>query len=100
MSSTVFATALSGLQAARDHIDTSTHNIANAETPQFRRQVVAQAAQPEGGVVTTIRSSPVPGADLAQDIVTQLSGSYVYKANLQTIETQADMTGTLLDTRA
>lgn len=100
MSSTVFATALSGMHAAKTQLDTASHNIANLQTPNFKRQEVVQTAQPEGGVTATVQPSTRPGDNLAQDIVTQLSSSYVYKANLQVIETQSEMSGTLLDARA
>jgi flagellar hook-associated protein FlgK len=100
MSSTVFSTALSGLHAASTRLDSAAHNIANAQTPGFHRQEVAQTAQPEGGVKVEVQRAPQQGVDLAQDIITQLSASYTYKANLQVVETASEMTGTLLDTRA
>lgn len=100
MSSTVYSIALSGLAASRAQLDTSAHNVANVQTPQFHRQGVVQAAQETGGVSTRIQRSPVAGAALAQDIITQLSSSYVYRANLGVIETQNDMNGALLDIRA
>jgi flagellar hook protein FlgE len=100
MSSTVDSIAMSGLAAARAQLDSSAHNVANVQTPRFQRQVVAQAAQEMGGVSTRIQRSPVAGADLAQDIITQLSASYVYRANLGVIETQSEMSGSLLDLSA
>jgi flagellar hook-associated protein FlgK len=100
MSSTVFSTALSGVAAASTQLDVASHNISNAQTPHFKRQTVVQTAQPEGGVSTAIRSSPVDGSALSQDIITQLSSSYSYKANLQVIETANGMSGTLVDLRA
>lgn len=100
MSSSVFSTALSGVRAASTHLDTAAHNIANAETPKFKRQEVVQAVQPEGGVRVSIQQSPRQGPEMAQDIITQLSASYTYKANLQVIETASQMTGELLNTSA
>jgi flagellar hook-associated protein FlgK len=100
MSSTVFSTALSGLSAATTRLDTAAHNIANDQTPQFHRQEVVQTAMPEGGVKVEIQRAPQQGTDLAQDIITQLSASYTYKANLQVLETASAMSGTLLNTLA
>jgi Flagella basal body rod protein len=100
MSSSVFSVARSGLGAATARLDTAAHNIANLETPGFKRQEVAQTAQPEGGVKVSIQTAPQEGPALAQDIITQLSASYTYKANLQVLETAKQMSGTLLDTKA
>lgn len=94
------STALSGMNAATMHIGTSAHNIANAVTPGFRRQQVQQSAEPQGGVRTTISTAELPGDALAEDIVGQMTASVVYRANAQTLRTQRDLTGTLLDVMA
>ena len=94
------STALSGMNAAAMHIGTSGHNIANALTPGFRRQQVQQSAEPQGGVRTTISTAALPGDALAEDIVGQMAASVVYRANAQTLRTQRDLTGTLLDVMA
>ena len=94
------STALSGMNAAAMHIGTSAHNIANAMTPGFRRQQVQQSAEPQGGVRTTISTAALPGDALAEDIVGQMAASVVYRANAQTLRTQRDLTGTLLDVMA
>ncbi len=100
MSSSVFSVARSGLEAATARLDTAAHNIANMETPGFKRQEVLQTAQPEGGVKVSIQSAPQDGPAMVQDIITQLSASYTYKANLQVVETAKEMSGTLLDVKA
>ena len=46
----ISSTALSGLNAASLQLQSSAHNIANAMTPGFRRQLVSQTADPAGGV--------------------------------------------------
>lgn len=94
------STALSGMNAASRHIGVSGHNIANAMTPGFRRQQVQQSAEPQGGVRTTISTAALPGDALAEDIVGQMAASIVYRANAQTLRTQRDLTGTLLDVMA
>ena len=44
--SSATATGLSGMRAAQRNLDTSAHNVANLQTPGFRRQAVEQTAQP------------------------------------------------------
>ena len=66
----------SGLQAAQLRLDSAAHNVANMNTAGFKRQTVAQEA------------------------VEQMAATYAYKANLQTIKTQDEMMGALLDVRA
>ena len=101
MSSNLYVTARTGLTVATTRMDVAASNIANADTPRYRRKEVVATALPEGGVQAKVQASPQQGgADLSRDIVTQLSGSYSYKANLQVLKTADDMTGTLLDTMA
>ena len=61
----------SGLQAAQLRLDASAHNVANLNTPGFRRQVVEQMA-----------------------------ATYAFKANVQVLKTNDRMMGALLDTKA
>ena len=97
---TISSIAVSGVNAASSRLDAAAHNIANAQTPDFKRQVVHQASQETVGVVTSVGKSDEIGADLAADLVEQMSASYAYKANLRTIQTQDQMLGSLLDVKA
>lgn len=90
----------SGMTAALQQLDSASHNIANLETPKFRRETVSQRELPNGGVATTVRQTETVGNDLAQDVVQQISSTYSFKANLHTIRTEQDMMGTLLDLQA
>jgi flagellar hook protein FlgE len=100
------STALSGLNAASTRLDSAAHNIANAQTPDFRREVVKQQTvgtgqgQEQPGVLMSIGKSSEMGADLAADLVEQMQASATYKANLQSIRTQDKLMGSLLDMRA
>ena len=96
----VSSIALSGLQAAQTRIGSSAHNIANALTPNFRRQVVAQQSVPAGGVATTIQRAPVAGDALAEDLVALKLAQHMFGANLKVLRTHDRMLGTLLDTQA
>lgn len=81
-------------------LDAAANNIANAQTPQYRRQFVSQQEQAQGGVSTSIGQVDLPGEDMAQDLVQQMMASYDFKANLRTIQTQDVMMGALLDLKA
>ena len=99
---------LSGMRAAQMQLDTSAHNVANAQTPGFQRQAVALTAQGGSGGVTTqtvqeASARAERGADfgrLAEDMVTQQVSVYSFAANLRSVETEDRMLGALLDTRA
>jgi flagellar hook-associated protein FlgK len=92
--------ALSGLQAAQTSMSSSAHNIANAVTPGFRRQVVAQQTMPNGGVAATIQRAPSEGDALAEDLVALKLAQHLFTANLKVLRTQDQMLGTLLDETA
>jgi flagellar hook protein FlgE len=98
--SSIASIALSGLNAASTRLATAAHNIANAQTPGFRRQLVQQAANPEGGVVVSIGRAAASGEALIEDAVAQMSATYAFKANVLTLKAQDGMLGHLLDLMA
>jgi flagellar basal body rod protein FlgC len=98
--SSIASIALSGLNAASNQLATAAHNIANAQTPGFRRQLVQQAAQPDGGVVVSIGQAAEPGDALVEDGVTQISATYAFKANVLAQKAQDRLLGGLLDLTA
>lgn len=108
VSSNALATGLSGMRAAQRQLDTSAHNIANAQTPHFQRQVVHQTAQPgSGGVQVQIgreaEAAAAQGGDLAhlaEDLLAQRMSANHFAASLRTVQTQDRMLGSLLDTEA
>jgi flagellar basal body rod protein FlgG len=89
--------ALSGMRAAQTSLDASAHNVANLNTPGFRRQEVVQTEEKEGGVSTTIRKSPVEGPALETDLVAQLQAKNAFLVNLSVFKTSNQMAGALLD---
>lgn len=89
--------ALSGLQATQLRMSSSAHNIANAVTPGFRRQLVAQQTVAGGGVAATIERAAAPGDALAEDLVGLKFAQHLYTANLKVLRTQDRMLGSLLD---
>lgn len=85
--SSLTSIAQTGLQAAQVRMGAAAHNVANAQTPDFRRQTVsAQATQ--------------PGANLSQDMVDQLAARQAFVANLGVLKTSSDTLGSLLSVRA
>lgn len=94
--------ASSGLGAAQLRLDASANNVANMNTANYRREVVAQqeAADSAGVRATVQREQDEKGVALEQEAVEQMSATYAFKANLQTIKTQDEMMGSLLDVKA
>lgn len=80
--SSATAMGLSGMRAAQLKLESHAHNVANVQTPDFKRQV----------------SAPLDG--LADDLVGQRISLYSFAANLRTVQTEDRMLGTLLDARA
>ena len=96
--SSALSIASSGMQAAQLRLGQSAHNVANLETPGFRRLGVEQQALPDGqGVQAQTRQARAPGAALESDAVEQMAASYAFKANAVVLRTASHMLGTLLD---
>ncbi len=103
-SSSASAIGLSGMRAAQRQLDSHAHNVANVQTPDFKRQLTTQTARPDAGGVetqTALESGvPAPFVGLADDLVGQRMSLYSFAANLRTVQTEDRMLGTLLDTKA
>lgn len=102
--SSATAIGLSGMRAAQLKLDSHAHNVANVQTPEFRRQVTVQTARADsGGVDTQTAREPdvsAPFDRLADDLVGQRMSLYSFAANLRTVQAEDRMLGTLLDARA
>jgi flagellar basal body rod protein FlgG len=93
--------ALSGMNAAMLQLDVSANNIANAQTPNYRKQAVALEAAPEAqGVKATIVQTREAQSSIEGDVVGQMAATYYFRANLKVLQTEERMMGSLLDTRA
>lgn len=91
----------SGMQAAQLRLDASANNIANINTPGYRRQVVVQEeAVGSAGVRASVDRQVQEGVTPEQEAVEQMSATYAFKANLQTVKVASNLTGLLLDERA
>lgn len=98
--SSVLSIAQSGMSAAALGLRASAHNIANLGTEGFRRQLVVQQAQADGGVSAQLRPAPEGGNALEQDLVQQKMLTYAFKANAMSIKAEDERLGTLLDLHA
>ena len=114
-----YNTALTGLQAFGTKLQANGNNIANANTDSFKKSVVTNSEVAPLGVKAEVYKNStrgpesLPPAGTAQEIPVELStvdlatelvdmkvNSTLYKANLKTIETVNDMTGTLLQLKS
>jgi flagellar basal body rod protein FlgC len=92
--------ARSGLDAARLQLDQSARGIANAQASNSRSQAPAQAREAQVHAEGPAVNAPTAGATLADNLISQKTALYAFKANLRTLQTQDQMLGTLLDLRA
>ena len=98
--SSIASIALSGMNAAQTQLNTSAHNVANAQTEGFQRQAVQQSPQAQGGVSTSVVAVAQTGPALEADLVNQLQAKNAFLANLAVFKTGNAMAGALLDTKA
>lgn len=110
----LYQTALSGLRTFSTRLQANGNNIANANTDGFKKTVVTNSDVAPLGVKAEVHKRSTAGTsvlqrtgaemqpvelsnvDLATEIVDMSLNSTLYKANLRTIETANEMTGTLL----
>ncbi len=98
--SNVSSTALSGMKAAQTQLNVAANNVANAQTPGFRRQQAEMTAQPDGGVQARVTTGPREGPALETDLVAQLQAKNAFLANLAVFKTSDRMAGALFDDKA
>lgn len=88
--------ALSGMQTAQLQLDAAANNVANVETPLYKRQEVLQTTQSQGGVAASVRQSESQGPALEADLVAQLAAKNAFLANLAVFKSNNRMAGALL----
>lgn len=95
------AIALSGMRAASQAMRSSAHNIANMQTPGFRRETVTMTAQADGGVAASVSRSESQSMGMAMrveaDMVQQLQARNAFLANLAVFRTNSNVRGSLVD---
>ncbi len=113
-----YNSALSALQAFGTKIQSNSNNIANVNTDGFKKTRVTMAEMLPQGVRAEVEKVNSAGTNVFQETseglnLVELSNvelsseipemnmnSQFYKANLKTLETASDMTGTLLDLKS
>ena len=98
--SSISSIALSGMNAAQTALNAAANNVANSNTPGFRRDQVQQSQQADDGVTTSVSKASADGAALVDDLVAQLQAKNAFLANLQVFKTSNKTFGALLDTSA
>lgn len=98
--SSLSSIAASAMSAAQTALDASASNVANANTPGYRRREVVNAEDGQGGVTATVRRAEREGASLEADVVSQLQAKNAFLANLAVFKTGNALTGALLDKKA
>ena len=113
-----YQSALSGLQAFGTKINANGNNIANVTSEGFKKSRVLLSETQPNGVKATVDRVDTPGdsmlqetsqgmevvelsnVDLGSELPEMILNSHFYKANLKTIETVNEMSGTLLDIKS
>ncbi len=98
--SSISSIALSGMHAARTALEVSAGNVANANTPGYKRRETVNTSQSGGGVDAQVRVADQEGASLEVDLVAQLQAKNAFLANLAVFKTGSKLAGTLLDKKA
>lgn len=112
--SSISSIAMSGMMVARERLATSAGNVANVNTDGYQAKRT-QATEGQNGAVS---SATVPteapsyariqddaaviasNTDLISERTEQLGASHAFKANLNVIKTNDEMTRSLLDIKA
>ena len=111
-----FSVSLSGLQAAQYRMDVTANNTANVLSSGFKKSRVINSANSAqvGGVRTDIQQIDTPGGygsvdpstgermelsnvDLAEETVSMIISERTFQANLQTLRTEDEMLGHIID---
>jgi flagellar hook protein FlgE len=96
----MYATSVSGMNAADLLLTARADDIANSDTPGYSPWVVKLTAQPLRGVDATVEKSTDTGVDLADEMVGLITGSLLYKANARALQTSAETDQSLFDALA
>lgn len=112
---TATGSALSAVHAYGRKLTATADNIANVNTDSFKRNRTSLSEAENGGVRAVIQKDRSPGppnplaanrpeipneqsnVNIAEELVGLTSTTVAYKANLQTIRTEDDMMGSLLN---
>ncbi|TCR85254.1 flagellar basal body protein [Rhizobium sp. BK376] len=92
------AISVQGITAQSVRLSTSANNMANIDTPGYRRSTASSSALMPGGVATKVSTASATAADPAtsnvdplQEAVTEVESRAAFQLNADAFETGADM---------
>lgn len=107
MSVSALNSGLSGLKAHMSALDSTAHNVANANTAGFVPQQVSFQEQPAGGSTVSISREGVSlalqeqsGTDLTSEIVQSIQFKTGFDLSAKIVKTADELLGTLIDIKA
>jgi len=83
--------ALSGMNAQTTRLAAVANNVANADTPDYRRQTVSLTSTSDPTSVRATISSGPEGVDLATEMLELTEAELGFKANAAVFEAGADL---------
>lgn len=90
--------SVQGMSTAFQQIQTSAHNIANANTENFKPQVSTNYTLDENqGVQTITEPKKLDKLDITKEVVNLQENQVLYKANAKAFKIQSDTEQTLID---
>jgi flagellar hook-associated protein FlgK len=92
--------SLSGMQAAQVQLQSAANNIANVQTPGYKRQEVIQETRSQGGVKTSVTQTLQENDSIEKDLIKQMQAEGLFKANASIFKATDRMIGTLLNEQA
>ena len=104
------AGSVSALKAFETKMDSTADNIANSQSVKFKktRVVVSEQTGGKGGVKADVSRVNTPGyvdadneelsnVDVAEEITSMIPTSRNFEANVKTVQTMDEMTGTIIN---
>ncbi|MGR6430859.1 flagellar basal body rod protein FlgC [Rhizobium sp. PAMB 3174] len=97
----VMNVAMSGMLASTNRLGATAQNVANMDTPGYRRMNASSSTTEGGGVITTVTESDAAkggssNVDLGTEMLDMMEAETSYKANASVFEAGADMWDVLL----
>lgn len=95
--SAILGNALAGLQVQQTRLAATSNNIANRDTPDYRRFETELMTSRAGGVFARVEQAGAPGQpDEIADMTDMIESSASFSANARAFETGADLWAMLL----
>ena len=98
------AISTSGLDVNQFRMNSTGHNIANANTEKFHAQQVVSSENASenntaaGTSVNAVKKSAETGVNISSELTDMKQSEVVYKANAKAVQVQNKTMGSLLDT--